>query len=370
MELLRFWRRPGSDGPHIDFLLTSGNRAIFDDEARHLGAELHYLPYRRATLGNFFIKFRRILKKGKYDAIHDHSDLASGWHFLMSGGRSSVRVTHVHNAWTSIRENYAVTLPRQITTVLGRNLVRSLATHICGTSEQVLREYGFPPKWTGYPKSSVVHCGFDVTRFNAPREDDRASVLREFLWPEESKIVLFAGRLDPIGSPNQICNQKNSWFALNVLRAAVEKRSSVRMLMAGTGSSRQELERHIEGWGLKDKLRVIGIRMDIARLMRAADVLIFPSRHEGLGMVAVEAQAAGLPVLASSVVPKECVVMPELFSAIPLDSSIEHWTTALLQMMSKPRPSLELCRRAFDCSAFSISNSAKRLEEIYRETQR
>jgi glycosyltransferase involved in cell wall biosynthesis len=120
---------------------------------------------------------------------------------------------------------------------------------------------------------------------------------------------------------------------------------------------------------LKDNLRLIGVRKDIDRLMRAADVLFFPSRQEGLGMVAVEAQAAGLPVLASTAVPRECVVIPELYTALALDEPIEVWAAALFQIMTKPRPPLELCRRALESSPFSIANSARRLEEIYSSTQ-
>src|SRR5947209_16132756 len=102
--------------------------------------------------------------------------------------------------------------------------------------------------------------------------------------------------------------------------------------MAGAGEqARRELECQIECWGLKDKLRLIGVRMDIARLMRASDVLFFPSRQEGLGMVAVEAQATGMPVLASTAVPRECVVIPELYDALPLGEPIELWAEALLR---------------------------------------
>lgn len=209
-----------------------------------------------------------------------------------------------------------------------------------------------------------------MRKFNAPREHDRESVLCEFLWPQESKIVLFAGRLDRAMEFDHPQNSKNSWFALNVVRAAMEKQPSIRFLMAGAGErSRQDLERCIESWGLKDNLRLIGVRKDIDRLMRAADVLFFPSRQEGLGMVAVEAQAAGLPVLASTAVPRECVVIPELYSALALDEPIELWAAALLQIMTRPRPPLELCRRALESSSFSIENSARRLEEIYGSAQ-
>ena len=80
----------------------------------------------------------RILRDGQYDAIHDHADFASGWHFLMGGALPLVRVTHVHNPWLHIEDNYAVNLSRRLTAIVGKRLVLLLATHVCGTSEQVL----------------------------------------------------------------------------------------------------------------------------------------------------------------------------------------------------------------------------------------
>ena len=369
MEVLRLWSK--SEVGRIDFLATSGNPGIFDEEARRLGAQVHYVRYGRAHLPRFAKQFRQVLREGRYHAIHDHQDYASGWHFLIGASAlPPVRVTHVHNPWLHIEANYAVSFSRRLTTIVGKRLVRQLATHVCGTSEEILRRYGFQPAQARRPKVSVVHCGFDIGKFNRSREYDRQSVLREFRWPEEARVVLFAGRLDRAMEFEHPQNHKNSWFALNAVRAAVERQPSVRFLMAGAGEhSRQDLESRIESWGLKDNLRLIGVRKDIDRLMRAADVLFFPSRQEGLGMVAVEAQAAGLPVLASTAVPRECVVIPELYSALALDEPIELWAAALLQIMTKPRPPLELCRRALESSPFSIANSARRLEEIYSSTQ-
>jgi glycosyltransferase involved in cell wall biosynthesis len=369
MEVLRLWSK--SEVARIDFLVTSGNPGIFDEEARRLGAHVHYLRYGRAHLPRFAKEFRRVMREGRYHAIHDHADYASGWHFLMGvGALPTVRVAHVHNPWLHIEANYAVSLARRLTTIVGKRLVHQLATHVCGTSEEILRRYGFQPTQAGCPTVSVVHCGFDVGKFNTTRESDRQSVLREFRWSGEARVVLFVGRLDRAMEFDHPQNHKNSWFALNVLRAAIEKQPSVRLLMAGAGDdSRQELESRIERWGLKDKLRLIGVRMDVARLMRAADVLFFPSREEGLGMVAVEAQASCLPVLASTAVPRECVVIPELYDALPLSEPIEVWAAALLGALAKPRLPLEFCRRALGSSPYSIANSALRLEEIYNTTR-
>jgi glycosyltransferase EpsF len=365
MELLKHWSL--NRRVQMDLLLTSGERGIFDQEAIKLGARLYYVPYVRSNLLRFVKEFRRILRDGQYDAIHDHSDYAAGWRLLMGFGVTPpVRVTHVHNPWLHIDANYAVTPSRRLSTIIGKKLVNLLATQISGTSTAVLRRYGFEPGREQKPPVEVIHCGIDVSAFNRSRELDRASVLREFDWPGNSKLVLFAGRLDralQIGHPQ---NHKNSWFALHVAREASKCDSRLRLMMAGSGDrERNELERHISEWRLQDRLKLIGIRRDIPRLMRAADALLFPSRQEGLGMVAVEAQAAGLPVLASDAVPSECVVIPSLYQALPLDRPIEEWAAALLQAMEKSRFSAKQRGRFFQGSAFSIEESAKRLERIY-----
>lgn len=364
IELLRHWAVTGAC--RMDVLITSGQRAVLDDCAASCGARLHYIRYGRAVLPRFRRAFRSLLAEGRYDAIHDHADYASGWHFLLGAGvLPPIRVAHVHNSWLHIDANYAVSAPRRVATMMGKRLVQRFATDVCGTSAEILRTYGFHPRTANDPAISVAHCGIDLQRFNAPREADRQSVLREFGWDADAQIVLFAGRLDRALTFDDPQNLKNSWLALNAVRAAAVEDPSVRLVMAGAGDARPLLEAHVQSWGQAANFRLVGVRHDIPRLMRAADVLLFPSRQEGLGMVAVEAQAAGLPVLASTAVPAECIVIPELYDALDLDASMEAWAGALLRNMQKPRPPLDFCRRVMEASPFSIANSARRLEEIY-----
>ena len=80
--------------------------------------------------------------------------------------------------------------------------------------------------------------------------------------------------------------------------------------MVGDGeNARVGFEREVKSWGLQDLIRFVGLRSDVPRLMAGSDLLLFTSVGEGLGIVAVEAQAAGLQVLASEAVPKECEVI-------------------------------------------------------------
>ena len=98
--------------------------------------------------------------------------------------------------------------------------------------------------------------------------------------------------------------------------------------------------------------------------MIASDVLLFPSRGEGLGMVAVEAQAAGLPVLASSAVPRECVVVPGLVRFQKLEAGASQWAADLLELAEGPRDAIA-ANRTVAQSPFAIANSAQALLKLY-----
>jgi glycosyltransferase involved in cell wall biosynthesis len=367
MELLRFWHRNGSSGPQFDFVATGGIPTYYDEEAKKYGSNIFYLRYGRAHLASFVSGFRKILRNGQYCAIHDHGDYASGWHFVIGAGLlPPVRVAHVHNPWGHIAVNYAVSPGRRFAAGAGKALVEQFATHVCGTSAVILRKYGFESARLGPPEIKVVHCGFDVGKFNRSRQSDRVGILGEFGWPSQTKLVLFAGRLDRALELDHPTNHKNSWLALNIVKEALARDPSVRLIMAGAGESRPALQDRVRAWGLEDELRLPGIRNDIPALMTAADILLFPSAQEGLGMVAVEAQAAGLPVLASTAVPREAIVMPELVESLPLSEPVDHWAAVLLEAMAVPRVPADECRRILDASPFSIENSARNLLQIYR----
>ena len=364
IELLRHWGPRGA--VHSDFVATGGQRGPLDEEATALGAKIHHLRFGYDSLPAFASGLRRILESGGYDALHDHQDHASGWHFLMAAGvLPPVRVTHVHNPAYQIRNNYGVTLRRRITGRAGRRLTAVHATHILGTSSEAITAYGFErPEFGRIPKA-VLHCGIDPTRF-AHSEAARSSVRAEFGWTNEARVVLFAGRFDISPDPDHPQTHKNSGFAVDVAIACARIDPAVCFVFAGPFSATtSELRERIVAAQLEHRIVFTGVRRDMGRLMAACDALLFPSRAEGLGMVAVEAQAAGAPVLASTGVPRECVVVPELMTFLDVAAGPSRWRDTLLSLAHAPRFDPLQANQRVASSAFSIAASAASLEAIY-----
>jgi glycosyltransferase involved in cell wall biosynthesis len=252
-----------------------------------------------------------------------------------------------------------------VTGRLGKTFIARYATHILGTSGQALDEHGLDDiAFDGIPRSAL-HCGFDTARFLLDRESVRAAVVSEFGWPGSVRIVLFAGRIDASVDLAHPRTHKNSAFAVATAIEALRRDKHFRFLFVGPPSSASPvLEKQIREAGFKGQIVLAGIRSDLAKLMIASDVLFFPSRSEGLGMVAVEAQAAGLPVLASTSVPRECVVVPELVHFLDLGAGRDEWIGALRKLVELPRV-LAPANAAVETSAFSLDYSARALARLY-----
>jgi glycosyltransferase involved in cell wall biosynthesis len=363
ISLLKYFDQIKDELPYrirFDICLTSGNKGAFDDEAASLGARLFYPRYGRKNLPAFIREFRTLLKSGSYDAIHDHQDYTAGLHFLIGIGHlPPVRIAHVHNPVANLAFFFR-SKTRIATLMIGKILLAKLSTHIIGTSRQVLSEYGFDVDRFEKVKRGAVHCGFDVANFQGRYARSRHEICMEFGWEKTAKILLFVGRL------NSELNQKNPGFALEVAKACIAKDPNIHFLMAGGGEDiKTALEGKVREWGLQESIRLIGTRSDIPQLMSGSDLFLFPSVAEGLGMVAVEAQAAGLRVLASDAVPRECEVIFGMVEFKSLGDSPSVWAEEALRLMGLPHPDLTACNLAVRESSFAIENSAANLVNIY-----
>jgi glycosyltransferase involved in cell wall biosynthesis len=138
-------------------------------------------------------------------------------------------------------------------------------------------------------------------------------------------------------------------------------------LLIGDGSLRSDIEQKVVQMGLSDRVTFAGNRSDVPRLMlKAVDVFLFPSLHEGLGLVLIEAQAAGLPCIFSDVVPEEADLVRPLLQRISLSKSASIWAEAVRSAKSDASAiSQRDALAVVENTPFNIAASVKKLTEVY-----
>jgi len=369
MSLLRYFNAPANNLPfkvETHICLTSGLRGELDDEAVRLGARLHHIRYSRHNLAGFTKQFRKLLADNHFDVIHDHQDYSAGIHFLLGLGRlPPVRIAHVHNPAYRLVEHTTDGFSRAAGAA-GKRILNLLGARVAGTSEKLLMEYGFTVDPTDGNAARAVYCGFDVLPYRSDRAESREALRSEFGWSSTDKVLLFVGRLggDELATGGR--SHKNPKFALEVFIRCFAHRPDIRMVFAGEkGAMHERLQSIVAADKLDEVVKFIGIRSDVPRLMLGSDLLLFPSSAEGLGMVAVEAQASGLRVLASDAVPSESVVDPALVRFLSLEAGEEVWANTVLELLSLPQPDQEASNARVEASRFSIATSARDLLDLY-----
>ncbi len=131
----------------------------------------------------------------------------------------------------------------------------------------------------------VIYNGIDVERFSVT--PDRAGVLAELGVPDDGKVVVMVGRLT---------RAKNYPMLLEVARRC-RGTLLVRFVLVGHGELEAELRRRADELGVSDRVHFVGLRHDVERILRAADVFCFTSLHEGFPNALLEAMTAGLPIV-------------------------------------------------------------------------
>ncbi len=156
---------------------------------------------------------------------------------------------------------------------------------------------------------TVIHNGIDLETFRF-RPVVRASTRRTLGLADRMFVVGVVGALLPV---------KNHEFSLRVFREIRVRRPDAVLLLAGDGPCETDLRRLAEHLGVAEAVHFLGRRSDVAALLSAMDCLLLPSLHEGFPIVALEAQASGLPCLLSATITEEVVLTPDC-RRLPLGS--------------------------------------------------
>jgi glycosyltransferase involved in cell wall biosynthesis len=175
-----------------------------------------------------------------------------------------------------------------------------------------------------------------------------------------------------VGHVGRFHEQKNHAFLLEVVAEATRRSANLHFLLIGDGPLREYISGEIRRRELQRFFTIVSDTTSVASYMTGAmDCFILPSRYEGLGLVAVEAQAAGLPSLLSDRIPSEAIVDSTLVQVLSLEDSPTAWMGALLRLRETgPQRSSPERLELFRASRFNAEARAGDLAAAYRRMSR
>jgi glycosyltransferase involved in cell wall biosynthesis len=202
----------------------------------------------------------------------------------------ATRIAHIRSA----HDGRADTTARHVYRACTRRLVDAHATTVIGVSTSALASF-FGAGWAHDPRRRVIYNGVDAKRFAVAVDAAADARLRgELGIAAEAPLVLHVGNFTPA---------KNHGALIDVARALRRLAPDAVFVLVGEGALRARIAAAVEAAGLAGAFRFAGARDDVPSLLHAADVLVLPSRWEGLPGAVLEALASGVPVVASPIAP-------------------------------------------------------------------
>src|SRR5690349_4803276 len=237
---------------------------------------------------------------GHYDLVHSHYWLSGqvGW---LAKDRWTVPLVHTAHTLAKVK-NAALAAgdrPEPRARVIGEEQVVVEADRLIANTEeearQLLHHYGADPG-----RTLVVPPGVDLDRFTP---GDRAAARRALGIPGDAVVLQFVGRIQPLKAPDVVLAAAARLLADD---PQLRSRLLVQVVGAPSGSgldAPRQLEELAAQLGIADVVRFLPPRppRELALHYRAADVVVVPSHSESFGLVALEAQACGTPVVAAAV---------------------------------------------------------------------
>ena len=339
----------------FDFLVHTPEPCHYDDEARSLGARIIPCLSPSNPL-RYAYNFHRILRgHGPYDCIHSHVHQFSGFILALAAAEGvTSRIVHSRTD-TRMLDGRSTSLRRAYIRVMGMLICRYTTTGLA-VSEEAAASL-FPANWKSQKKWSVCPSGIDMASFDQP-VDPRA-VREELGIPLDAHVVGHVGRFVEV---------KNHRFLVEIAQSLFHRDRKALFLLVGDGPIRGEIEKLVRSRGLSDRFIFPGIRSDIPRILKGAmDCFILPSTYEGLPMVLLEAQAAGLHCIVSTAVSSDGDIGSSAVTRVSLSQSADVWARCLQDAFSRSRtfhiPKVWSHRR-------SIDQGAKALEHVYASVER
>lgn len=310
--LMKVFRALDKGKYSMDFAVANESEGVYDREIKELGGRIFHITPKTKGIVTNFDDIRRLVKKNKYRSVMRISQNSLSAIELIAarmGGAECI-------AFRSSNTNTCGSMLSQIMHYFFRWLPNITSNiRIAPSTEAAIFMFGKRAVKKG--KVLFLHNAIDLTTFEYSVE--KRNKIRRELCLSDSFVIGHVGRFS---------QQKNHEFLLEIFSEVKQTCNLAKLVLVGEGELEEQIRRKAVSLGVYESVIFTGARSDVADLLSAFDVFVFPSFFEGMPNSVIEAQANGLTCIVSSSITKE-VNITDNVQFLPLSKDKEPWINAI-----------------------------------------
>ena len=333
-----------------DYLIRERSKGNIDRDLsrmRKYGAHIHYMDYLPTgfTTDNLNRLRELLISIPNICGVHVH-DFALNVDPLILANEMKlpIKIIHSHVQATEemIKKRRLSSLEKKkLNAIRSDRFVRLACSNYSG-------DYAF-----GGLSYTIIRNAIDVKRFSY-NHVHRSIVRKSLNIPDNAPVLGFVGAHD---------DRKNPMFALRVFNAFHRLDPSSHMIITGNGYLFEDLKEYVHKEGLSEHTHFLGYQNEIELFFNAMDLLIVPSKSEGLPYALIEAQACGLQCLVSDSISRMSIITP-LITMLPLKQGAFVWAETVYSKLNESQKRISDSIKITD-AGYDIRETIKRIEHIY-----
>ncbi len=346
--LINYYRHIDRSRVQFDFLCNSYEKVAYEDELKKLGGRCFHIIARSKNPVRYKEQLNKVFAKhhGEWNTVWVNVCSLANIDYLVIAKKYGIkrRIIHSHNS-----ENMDSAL-RKVLHELNKRRIGKYATDFWACSEAAADWF-----YQGEMRKKVLIIKNAIDARAMAFDANEGRQIREKLHADDKFVIGNVGRLH---------FQKNQSFAIDVFYRYHQINENSVLVFVGQGEDLHKLKDKVRRLHIEKDVLFVGVRKNIRAWLSAFDVFLFPSKFEGLSISAMEAQANGLPVIASDkVIPPE-VKITDHFTFLSLEDGVDRWVKELVKCQSLTREDSESIMESFKAKGFDISQEAYRLEDL------
>lgn len=343
--IMNYYRHLNRDLMQFDFLCNCPSIA-YEEEIRSLGGKIFSVTARKKNPLKFRRQIHEFMKKHsrEYDAIWVNVCSLVNIDYLILAKRYGIPriIIHCHNSDNDSNQI------KKLVHLYNKMRIEKYATDFWSCSD-FASPWFFSQKIMHSDKYRVIPNAIDIDQYK--RNDIVRAEMRK-KYQVEDKIV--------IGHVGRFHFQKNHGFLIDVFEQLTKRSEQYRLILVGQGVLENDIKNLVKQKGLEQKVIFCGVQSDTSKFYQMMDCFVLPSLFEGLGIVALEAQACSLPCIFSDLVPR-MVQVNDNVSFLSLKANLSEWVNAIEYYTSHSKLSYE---NRMDESIFNIKRQSDYFERL------